>query len=118
MPVEAPARPLQRWSLDFIHDSLRDGRRFWALTMVGDFSREYPAIVVDTPISGQRVVRVLEELGQRTGLPQALVLDNGLEFTSKAMLCWAGERGVNAFYRSRETRAECLHRELQRQVSG
>jgi putative transposase len=118
MPVEAPARPLQRWSLDFIHDSLRDGRRFWALTMVDDFSRECPAIVVDTSISGQRVVRVLEELGQRTGLPQALVLDNGLEFTSKAMLCWAGERGVNAFHRPRETHAECLHRELQRQASG
>lgn len=98
MPVEAPTIPLQRWSLDFIHDSLRDGRRFRALTIVDDFSRECPAIAVDSSISGQRVVRVLEELSQCTGLPQVLVLDNGPEFTSKAMLCWAEERGVKLHF--------------------
>jgi putative transposase len=99
MPVAVlPTGPLQRWSLDFIHDSLRDGRRFRALTVVDDFSRECPAIAVDTSISGQRVTRVLEELAQRTGLPQVLVMDNGPEFTSKAMLCWAGERGVKLHF--------------------
>jgi putative transposase len=98
MLVEAPTIPLQRWSLDFIHDSLRDGRRFRALTIVDDFSRECPAIAVGTSISGQRVVRVLEELSQCTGLPQVLVLDNGPEFTSKAMLCWAEERGVKLHF--------------------
>lgn len=98
MPVEVPIRPLQRWSLDFIHDSLRDGRWFRALTVVDDFSRECPAIAVDTSISGQRVTRVLEELAQRTGLPQVLVMDNGTEFTSKAMLCWAEERGVKLHF--------------------
>jgi len=51
MPVETPTSPMQRWSMDFIHDSLRDGRRFRALTMVDDFSRECPAIAVDTSIS-------------------------------------------------------------------
>jgi putative transposase len=98
MPVEAPTIPLQRWSLDFIHDSLWDGRWFRALTLVDDFSRECPAIAVDTSICGQRVVRVLEELAQRTGLPQVLVMDNGPEFTSKAMLCWAEERGVKLHF--------------------
>ena len=62
MPVETPTGPMQRWSMDFIHDSLRDGRQFRALTVVDDFSRECPAITVDTSISGQRVTRVLEEL--------------------------------------------------------
>ena len=93
MPVAVPTRPLERWSLDFIHDSLRDGRRFWALTVVDDFSRECPVIAVDTSISGQRVTRVLEDLAQFTGLPEVLVMDNGPEFTSKAMLCWAEETG-------------------------
>jgi putative transposase len=98
MPVEVPTRPLQRWSLDFIHDSLRDGRRFRALTVVDDFSRECPAIGVDTSIAGQRVTRVLEELAQHIGLPQVLVLDNGPEFTSQAMLCWAEQRGVKLHF--------------------
>jgi putative transposase len=96
--VAVPTRPLQRWSLDFIHDSLRDGRQFRAMTVVDDFSRECPVIVVDTSISGQRVTRILEELAQLTGLPEVLVLDNGLEFTSKAMLCWAEERGLKLHF--------------------
>jgi putative transposase len=41
---------------------------------------------------------VLEELGQHTGLPQVLVLDNCPEFTSKAMLCWAEESGVKLHF--------------------
>jgi putative transposase len=68
------------------------------LTVVDDFSRECPVIVVDTSISGQRVTRVLEELAQFTGLPEVLVMDNGPEFTSKAMLCWAEERGVKLHF--------------------
>jgi putative transposase len=98
LPLEAPTGPRQRWSLDFIHDSLRDGRRFRALSVVDDFSRECPAIAVDTSISGQRVTRVLEELAQRTGLPAVFVLDHGPEFTSKAMLCWAKEKGVKLHF--------------------
>jgi putative transposase len=98
MPVEVPTRPRQRWSLDFIHDSLRDGRRFRVLTVVDDFSRECPAIAVGTSISGQRVIWVLEELARLTGLPQVLVADNGPEFTSKAVLCWAEEKGVKLHF--------------------
>ena len=48
---------MQRWSMDFVQDSLRDGRKFRALTLVDQFSRQCPAIVVDTSISGQRVTR-------------------------------------------------------------
>jgi transposase InsO family protein len=41
---------------------------------------------------------VLEELAHLTGLPQVLVMDNGPEFTSKAMLCWAEQRGVKLHF--------------------
>ncbi|PXW80512.1 hypothetical protein BZA02_1051, partial [Ruegeria sp. P4] len=30
----------QRWSLDFVSDSLSDGRRFRVLCVIDDFSRE------------------------------------------------------------------------------
>ena len=33
-----------------------------------------------------------------TGLPEVIVMDNGPEFTSKAMLCWAQQRGVNLHF--------------------
>ena len=55
------------------------------MTIVDDFSRESPAIELDTSISGERVVRVLERVKDRYGLPEALVMDNGPEFTSKVM---------------------------------
>ena len=98
MPVETPTRPMQRWSMDFVQDSLRDGRRFRTLTIVDQFSRECPAITVDTSISGQRVTRVLDGLAEYTGLPEVIVMDNGPEFTSKAMLCWAQQRGVKLHF--------------------
>ena len=98
IPVVVATRPMQCWSMDFVHDSLRDGRKFRALTIVDQFSRECPAIVVDTSISGQRVTRELDQLAQVTGLPQVIFLDNGPEFTSKAMLCWAEHRGVKLHF--------------------
>ena len=44
------------------------------------------------------MTRVLEELADATGLPQVLVMNNGPEFTSKAKLCWAQERGAKPHF--------------------
>jgi putative transposase len=81
--------PDEHWSLDFITDSLADGRRFRALTFVDNMSRESPAIEVDRSLSGQRVVAVLERLAATHGLPKRLFVDNGPEFTSKTLDAWA-----------------------------
>ncbi len=83
-----------RWSLDFVHDTLRSGRRIRALTIVDDFSRESLAIEVDTSLSGSRVTRVLEAIANVRGYPETLVLDNGTELTSLAMLRWAADHRV------------------------
>lgn len=42
-----PQDPNQRWSLDFVSDTLVDGRRFRILCVIDDFSREYLATGVD-----------------------------------------------------------------------
>ena len=68
----------ERWSLDFVHDTLNSGRRIRALTVVDDFTHESLAIEVDTSLSGERVTRVLDMLGEIRGLPRTLVMDNGL----------------------------------------
>jgi putative transposase len=54
-PLALPQAPNQRWSLDFLHDQLRDGRRFRVLAIVDDFTRECLALVADTSLSGRRV---------------------------------------------------------------
>jgi putative transposase len=43
-PLALPQGPNQRWSLDFLHDQLSDGRRFHILAIVDDFTRECLAL--------------------------------------------------------------------------
>lgn len=98
IPLLVPSQANERWSMDLMSDSLADGRRFRMLNIVDDFSRECIAIEVDTSIPGARVVRVLEHLGQIRELPRTVVLDNGTEFTSKAMLLWSENSGIRLHF--------------------
>tara|TARA_B100001964_G_scaffold195692_1_gene219881 strand:- start:268 stop:1131 length:864 start_codon:yes stop_codon:yes gene_type:complete len=84
----------QRWSMDFVSDQLADGRRIRVLNVLDDFSRRCLAAEVDTSLPGLRVCRVLDQLVSHHGKPQALLVDNGPEFTGKALDEWAYQRGV------------------------
>jgi putative transposase len=93
--VPPPAqRPQERWSIDFLSDSLADGRRFRVLTVVDNVSRVSPAIEVGVSVTGERVVAVLERLKGTTGTPARIAIDNGPEFISKALDAWAYQNAV------------------------
>lgn len=92
--MPSPQRPNQRWSMDFVTDSVVSGRRFRALAIVDNFSRECPAIEVDTSLGGARVVSLLERLSQTRGLPEIITMDNGPEFAGKVLDEWAYRKGV------------------------
>ena len=77
-PGPVLALPNQRWSLDFVHDQLATGRRFRVLNIVDDVTRECLRAVVDTSISGKRVVRELVDLIAERGRPGMIVSDNVL----------------------------------------
>jgi putative transposase len=94
----AVSMPNERWSLDFVHDTLQDSRRIRALNVVDDCTREALAIEVDTSISGSRVTRVLDRIADERGLPKTIVMDNGTELTSLAMLAWAARHRVQLHY--------------------
>ena len=68
-PLALPQGSNQRWSLDFVHDQLSDGRRFRILAIVDDFTRECLALVADTSLSGLRVGRELDAIIARRGKP-------------------------------------------------
>jgi putative transposase len=72
-PMFLPQARNQRWSLDFVSDVLADGRRFRVLVVVDDFTRECLALVVDTSLSSQRVVRELDALIAARGKPLLIV---------------------------------------------
>jgi putative transposase len=97
-PMLVPQAPNQRWSMDFQHDLLATGQRFRSLNIVDDFSRECPAIEVDTSLPGARVVRVLERLAETRGLPKEIIVDNGPEMIGKALDQWAWRYGVRLHF--------------------
>jgi putative transposase len=94
VPLPLPSGPRQRWSMDFMVDTLADGRGFRTLNIVDDFTRECVAIEVDRSLPGARVVRVLDRLAATVGLPRVLVSDNGPEFAGRTLDAWAYRQGI------------------------
>jgi putative transposase len=97
-PILVTARPNARWSLDFVHDQMANGRRFRILNIVDDVTRECLAAIPDTSISGVRVARELTLLIARRGRPGMIVSDNGTEFTSNAILAWSQDHRIDWHY--------------------
>jgi len=93
-PLAPALRPNQRWSIDFVSDSLANGRRYRTFNVVDDFTRECLCIEADYSLPGKLVTRVLDRLLFLRGKPEHLVLDNGTEFTSTAMLSWSTKNNV------------------------
>ena len=89
VPLEKAQAVNQRWSTDFVHDALENGRRFRILTIVDNYSRECPMLKADISLNAAKVIECLEQLKQSRGLPKSITVDNGSEFFSKAMDAWA-----------------------------
>jgi putative transposase len=84
--------------MDFVHDQLHDGKKIRALTLVDKLSREALAIAVDYRLNASHVVETLEKLRSERGLPGILSVDNGSEFTSRALEQWAYMNGVKIHF--------------------
>ena len=97
-PLLVEAKPNARWSLDFVHDQMANGRRFRILNVVDDITHECLATIPDTSISGHRVARELTALLERRGRPGLIVSDNGTEFTSHAIFTWAKDQRIEWHY--------------------
>jgi putative transposase len=99
VPLSRPSAPNELWAMDFVSDVTWAGRRFRILVVIDVFSRECLGLLIDTSISGARVVRYLEELAaHRSVRPAIVVSDNGPEFRGKALDQWAAEHGVKLHF--------------------
>ena len=94
VPLQLASRVNQVWSMDFVSDSLANGRRLKCLTVADDFSKECVDIGVDYGISGVAVTRMLDRAATFRGYPQVVRTDNGPEFTSRAVMAWAQTHGI------------------------
>jgi putative transposase len=89
-----PGMPNEQWAMDFMQDTLADGRPVRILTIIDIYTRECLAAVPASTFRGGDVVRVLNELATSRSRPKRIHVDNGTEFTSKALDHWAYWTGV------------------------
>jgi putative transposase len=94
VPLIIPDKINERWSMDFVSDSLYNGRKFRVFNLIDDLSREAVIQHADFSISGTRLVRIFNELQLLRSLPKQIVCDNGAEFTSKAFMKWAADNHI------------------------
>jgi putative transposase len=94
-PAPIARGPVERWSMDFDHDALADGRPFRVLTVVDQWSRQSPVLEVGVSLTGQAVAEALDRvLAMTDAVPRSITVDHGTEFTSRALEDWAYRRGV------------------------
>ena len=113
--LPAPTQPNEQWAMDFMHDTLADGRAVRILTGLDVYARECVALVAAQTVSGGDVARVLTAAGADRGLPQRITVDNGAE----VHLATARPLGLLAARRARVQPArqagrQYLHRGVQR----
>jgi putative transposase len=98
VPMTSPTGAGERYSMDFMSDSLATGRGFPTLNIVDDYTRECLVIEVDISLSGERVARVLDRLVESGRKPKMIVVDNGPELTSRALDAWAVRNKVHLHF--------------------
>ncbi len=89
-----PTGPTERWSMDFVHDALADGRPFRVLTTIDQWSRQSPLLEVASNMSGMTVGQALDRVLMDAPVPRSITVDHGTEFMSRALEDWAYARGV------------------------
>jgi len=116
-PVPAASSASQDWAMDFVHDQLADGRKFRVLTVLDKWRRECVVLEVGFGLTGDSVVKALERLAIARTLPRAITVDNGAEFTSKALDKGCHLRSVQLDFIRRQTHGERPDRVVQRAAS-
>ncbi len=67
--LQRPEGINEQWAMDFVQDTLRDGRRLRILPIIDTYSRECLRIEVDTSVTGRRVAAIMTEMGCTRGWP-------------------------------------------------
>lgn len=97
-PLLAPATTNQVWALDFMHDTLYDGRRYRTLNVIDEGNREGLTIECGASIPSARLIRVMERLIDFYGKPEAIRVDNGPELTAQAFMDWCEAQQIGIRY--------------------
>lgn len=97
-PISIPCTINKSWSMDFMSDSLYNGRKIRVLNILDDYNREVLAIEASTSIPSVGVIRTLEDIIDWRGRPEQIRVDNGPEFTSAIFTEWCKEKEIAIRY--------------------
>jgi len=98
VPLSPASMPNEIWSMDFLCDACANGGRIRILTIVDDYTRTSPGLLVRSSIPGHRVTTFLDQQSMLYGYPQSIRVDNGPEFTGKHFQQWAAQRRIDVRY--------------------
>lgn len=96
--LSVPTSINQVWSVDFMSDSLSDGRTLRTFNVIDDYNREGLGIEVDLSLPSIRVIRSLEQIIEWRGKPAAIRCDNGPEYIAQALVDWANKERITLLY--------------------
>lgn len=96
--LSVPTAMNQVWSMDFMSDSLADGRSLRTFNVIDDYNREGLTIEVDLSLPSARVIRALEQVIEWRGKPAAIRCDNGPEYLSGELISWAEKHQITMLY--------------------
>ncbi len=97
-PLIIPQQPNDTWSMDFMHDTLMNGRKFRVLNIIDDYNREALKIEPYFSIGSNLVIKILERLLLERGKPKVIRVDNGPEFISSAITEWCLDKNIKLLH--------------------
>lgn len=96
--LSVPVAINQVWSMDFMSDTLKDGRSFRTFNVIDDYNRQGLTIDVDFSLPSVRVIRALDQIIEWRGKPSAIRCDNGPEYISQKLIDWATGNKITLLY--------------------
>jgi putative transposase len=97
-PLAVPKMINHCWSMDFMHDQLKNGRSMRLFNVIDDFNREGLGIEIDFSLPAGRVVRSLDQIIEWRGRPKCIRCDNGPEYISHTLAQWARKHGIELLF--------------------
>lgn len=86
------------WSMDFMHDSLQNGKPYRLLNIIDDCNREGLGMEIDFSLPAARVIRTLDRIIEWRGTPSSIRCDNGPEYISHILKEWAKKNNIKLIF--------------------